>query len=118
MVLHKSIDSKMFQHGGEGGGACSHNSIHANITSHTITDLRVKADVQAKARELADLLAQSEEVTQYRKAEAKIQNHERVQGLIAQIKKKQKEAVAFEHTFKNSDMVKKLKLKLINCRMS
>lgn len=110
MVFHKSIDSKMFQHGGEGGGSCSHGD--SNITSHTITDLRVKEDVQAQARELANLLAQSEEVSRYRKAEAKIQNHERVQSLIAQIKKKQKEAVAFEHTFKNPDMVKKIEAEI------
>src|SRR6185437_6117921 len=44
----------------------------------------------------------------YRRAEQQINGNERVQGLIAQIKKKQKEVVAFETTFKNADMVKKI----------
>lgn len=111
MIRHNQFDSQLFQHSGEGGGACSHNDMHANMPSHTITDLRVKEDVQDKARELANLLAQSEEVTQYRQAETKINNHNRVQDLIAKIKKKQKEAVAFE-SFNNPDMVKKIEAEI------
>lgn len=106
--LQHSIDAKLFQHGGESGGACAHNGIHAQVESHSIVDLRVKEDVQAKARELAHMLAQSEEVEHYRRAEAKINQHPRVQQLITAIKKKQKEAVAFEKTFNNPEMVKKI----------
>ena len=111
MYLDKQVESKMFQHGGEAGGSCSHTGIKADIPSHSITDLRVKEDIQEKARELANLLAQSEEVTQYRQAEAKIQNHDRVQQLITTIKKKQKEAVAFE-SFQNPDMVAKIEAEI------
>lgn len=109
----QSIDAKLFQHGGEAAGAsCSHSGIHAQIKSHTIVDLRVKEDIQAKARELADMLAQSEEVAHYRRAEEKINKHERVQQLIAAIKKKQKEVVAFEQTFNNPEMVKKIEAEM------
>jgi cell fate (sporulation/competence/biofilm development) regulator YmcA (YheA/YmcA/DUF963 family) len=62
--------------------------------------------IMAKARELAELFADSAEVDTYRKAEEQIAVNPHVQGLISTIKKKQKEAVAFEQTFKNKEMVK------------
>lgn len=62
--------------------------------------------IMAKARELAELLADSAEVDTYRKAEEQIAVNPHVQGLISTIKKKQKEAVAFEQTFKNKEMAK------------
>jgi cell fate (sporulation/competence/biofilm development) regulator YmcA (YheA/YmcA/DUF963 family) len=62
----------------------------------------------AKTKELADMLFTSEEVQQFRRAEKQIQGNTRIQDLIALIKKKQKEIVAFETTFKNSDMVAKI----------
>lgn len=108
----QSIDAKLFQHGGEAGGVCSHGGIHAQVESYSITDLRVKEDIQAKAKELASMLAQSEEVAHYRRAEAKINQHERVQQLITTVKKKQKEAVAFEKTFNNPEMVKKIEAEI------
>src|SRR5690606_42094955 len=89
--LQDSIEGKLFQHGGESGGACSHNGIHAQVESYDIVDLRVKEDVQEKARELASMLAQSEEVLHYRRAEDKINSHPRVQQLITAIKKKRSE---------------------------
>ncbi|MCM3631956.1 RicAFT regulatory complex protein RicA family protein [Paenibacillus camelliae] len=110
--LQDSIEGKLFQHGGESGGACSHNGIHAQVESYDIVDLRVKEDVQEKARELASMLAQSEEVLHYRRAEDKINSHPRVQQLITAIKKKQKEVVAFENTFKNPEMVKKIEAEM------
>lgn len=111
-LSQQSIEDRLFMHGGEAGGACSHGGIHAEVQSHNIVDLRVKEDVQAKARELAEMLALSEEVAHYRRAEEKINKHERVQQLIAQIKKKQKEAVAFEKTFNNPAMVKKIEAEI------
>jgi len=110
--LQHSMDARLFQHGGESGGACSHNGIQAQIESYDIVDLRVKEDVQEKARELAHMLSQSEEVEHYRRAEEKINNHPRVQQLITAIKKKQKEAVAFEKTFNNPEMVKKIETEM------
>ena len=73
-----------------------------------VRDQYVRGDILAKAQELADVIAASEEVEIYRKAEKQIQNNERVQSLIKTIKKKQKELVAFENTFKNETMVKKI----------
>ncbi|WP_245864609.1 RicAFT regulatory complex protein RicA family protein [Paenibacillus donghaensis] len=70
-------------------------------------DLIVREDIMGKAKELASLISTSEEVRHYQQAEMKINNHERVQGLIATIKKKQKEIVAFE-SFKNKTMVAKI----------
>lgn len=71
-------------------------------------DLLLREDVIAKAKEVAELLAASEEVELFRKAEKRIREHPEIQAIIAQIKKKQKEIVAFETTFKNPDMVKKI----------
>jgi len=71
-------------------------------------DLIVREDIMERAKELARLITTTEEVSLYQKAEKQIQNHERVQALIAQIKKKQKELVAFQTTFKNEKMVEKI----------
>lgn len=70
-------------------------------------DLVIRDDIMSKARELAELIGTSEEVQQFQKAEKLIQQHERVQGLISMIKKKQKEIVAFE-SFQNQTMVQKI----------
>ncbi|MBP2001031.1 cell fate (sporulation/competence/biofilm development) regulator YmcA (YheA/YmcA/DUF963 family) [Paenibacillus shirakamiensis] len=70
-------------------------------------NLVIRDDIMSKARELADLIGTSEEVQHFKKAEEKIKRHERVQGLIQVIKKKQKEIVAFE-SFENKTMVAKI----------
>ncbi|WP_340023992.1 YlbF family regulator [Paenibacillus sp. FSL K6-1096] len=77
------------------------------MVTHNTRDLIVREDIMGKAKELAALISTSEEVRQFQQAEQKIQQHERVQGLIAAIKKKQKEIVAFE-SFKNQAMVAKI----------
>ncbi|MGM0880793.1 MAG: RicAFT regulatory complex protein RicA family protein [Bacillota bacterium] len=87
------------------GGGCG-------IPSFNTRDLIVKEDITKKAKELADLIFTSEEVQHYRRAEQQINGNERVQQLITQIKKKQKEVVAFETTFKNADMVKKIEAEM------
>ncbi|WP_019910608.1 RicAFT regulatory complex protein RicA family protein [Paenibacillus sp. HW567] len=74
------------------------------MQTHHTRDLIVREDIMGKAKELASLISTSEEVKHFQQAEQKIQNHERVQSLIATIKKKQKEIVAFE-SFKNKEMV-------------
>ncbi len=71
-------------------------------------ELIIREDILKRAKELADLIATTEEVRLYQKAEKQIQRHERVQSLIAQIKKKQKELVAFQTTFRNPEMVEKI----------
>lgn len=90
------------------GVACSHHGGTTDIPSYHTRDLIVKEDIMAKTKELAEVIFHSDEVQQYRRAEKQINANERVQVLITQIKKKQKEVVAFETTFKNPEMVKKI----------
>jgi cell fate (sporulation/competence/biofilm development) regulator YmcA (YheA/YmcA/DUF963 family) len=71
-------------------------------------DLILREDILARAKELAQLITTAEEVDMYQRAEKLIQDHKHVQGLIAQIKKKQKELVAFQSTFNNPVMVEKI----------
>ncbi|MFC5472099.1 RicAFT regulatory complex protein RicA family protein [Cohnella suwonensis] len=71
-------------------------------------ELIVREDILARAKELAQLITTSEEVELYQKSEKLIQSHDKVQGLITTIKKKQKELVAFQNTFKNPSMVEKI----------
>nr|WP_246187999.1 YlbF family regulator [Paenibacillus tengchongensis] len=78
-----------------------------DYTAEGASDLIERQDILSKAHELAGLISRSEEVQQFQQAESKIQRHERVQGLIAKIKKKQKEIVAFE-SFGNKSMVDKI----------
>ncbi|MFC4599025.1 RicAFT regulatory complex protein RicA family protein [Cohnella hongkongensis] len=86
-------------------GACS-------MPSFDNRELIVREDILSRARELAQLITTTEEVDIFQKAEKRIQSHERVQGLIAQIKKKQKELVAFQNTFKNQAMVEKIEAEI------
>ncbi|MFF2089095.1 YlbF family regulator [Paenibacillus sp. NPDC058174] len=96
-----AVHSHDHQHDHEHGDGCG-------IPKFNTRDLIVRKDIMEKAEELAGLIFTSEEVQHYRRAENQIQGNTRVQGLIAQIKKKQKELVAFETTFKNENMVKKI----------
>ncbi len=70
---------------GNGGGAC------------LMSTLYTKKDIRAKAKELATMLAQTEEVDFFKKAEKQINEHLRVQEMIAEIKRHQKEAVNLRH---------------------
>ncbi|MEK4273550.1 YlbF family regulator [Paenibacillus sp. FSL R7-0026] len=80
---------------------------HYGMPTYDTRNLVIRDDIMGKAKELADMLGTSEEVRQFQQAETKIRDHERIQQLIATIKKKQKEIVAFE-SFKNVDMVSKI----------
>ena len=71
-------------------------------------ELIVREDIIGKAKELAGLISTSTEVQFFKKAEQQINQNPNVQALINQIKKKQKEIVAFETTFKNQAMVEKI----------
>lgn len=84
-----------------------HSHSGCGVPKFDTRDLIVKEDIMAKAKELAVMLFESEEVRHYQRAEKQIQNHERVQNLIAQMKKKQKEIVAFQ-SFSNPSMVAKI----------
>lgn len=62
-----------------------------------MTNLYTKEDVKEKARELAKMVADTEEIDFYKRAEKQVNDHIRIQELIAQIKKQQKEAVNLKH---------------------
>ncbi|MCL9660118.1 RicAFT regulatory complex protein RicA family protein [Paenibacillus hunanensis] len=73
--------------------------------------LYIREDIMEKTRQLAGLISNSEEIIHFQKAEQMIQSHERVQSLISQIKKKQKEVVAFE-SLRNQKMVAKIEAEM------
>lgn len=56
-----------------------------------------KSDILDKAKELAQMIAQTEEVDFFKKAEQQINENTSVSSLIGQIKKLQKEAVNLQH---------------------
>lgn len=60
------------------------------------TSLYTQNEILEKARELAVMIARTKEVNFYKRAEQQIKNNERVQELIAELKKKQKQMVMFE----------------------
>lgn len=81
--------------------------MHRNMERYTATELIVRADIMEKAQELAHLISTSDEVAFYQKAERQVQGNHEIQDLIRLIKKRQKEAVAFER-FQNEKMVTKI----------
>jgi len=60
-----------------------------------------------KAKELAEMISNSSEIEFYKKAEEQIKANVKVQELIAEIKKKQKEAVALE-ALGRAELIKKV----------
>ncbi|RKD24306.1 master regulator for biofilm formation [Ammoniphilus oxalaticus] len=60
-----------------------------------------------KAKELADMISNSNEVDFYKKAEEQIKANDKVQELIGQIRNKQKEAVALE-ALGRAELIKKV----------
>ncbi|MFY0545034.1 RicAFT regulatory complex protein RicA family protein [Brevibacillus sp. H7] len=60
------------------------------------TNLYTQKEILDKARELAAMIAKTKEVDFFKRAEQQIKHNERVQTLIDQIKKKQKQIVMFE----------------------
>lgn len=75
------------------------------------TELILSKDVIEKAKQLGDLLCQADEVRDYLQAEKKVNEHEKVQHLIAEIKRKQKEIVAFEQ-LRNEKMINQVQAEL------
>lgn len=62
-----------------------------------MSTLYTRKDIREKAKELANMLAQTEEVDFFKRAEKQINDHLRVQEMIAEIKRNQKEAVNLKH---------------------
>lgn len=85
------------------------------MPSFNTRDLIIRDDIMVKAKELADLIGTSEEVQHFKQAELKIREHERVQGLIQKMKKKQKKSLR-SNRFKIKKWLKKLNVKLRSFR--
>jgi cell fate (sporulation/competence/biofilm development) regulator YmcA (YheA/YmcA/DUF963 family) len=79
----------------------------SDMKHYTNTELIVSEDILAKAKELARLISNSNEVQFFQKAELQISSNNNIQTIISAIKKKQKEIVAFE-SFQNTKMVEKI----------
>ncbi|GAA4872162.1 RicAFT regulatory complex protein RicA family protein [Paenibacillus vulneris] len=85
-----------------------HNHMQCSqMECYTNTEMIVREDILAKAKELAELISTSNEVQFFQKAEEQISSNDHIQTLISAIKKKQKEIVAFE-SFENKKMVEKI----------
>ncbi|NHN28297.1 RicAFT regulatory complex protein RicA family protein [Paenibacillus agricola] len=83
------------------------------MAKYTNTELIVREDILAKAKELAELISTSNEVQFFQKAEVQISSNDQIQVLISAIKKKQKEIVAFE-SFNNAKMVEKIEKEIVD----
>lgn len=79
----------------------------SDMETYTNTEMIVREDILAKAKELAELISTSNEVQFFQKAEHQISSNDHIQTIISAIKKKQKEIVAFE-SFENKKMVQKI----------
>jgi cell fate (sporulation/competence/biofilm development) regulator YmcA (YheA/YmcA/DUF963 family) len=62
-----------------------------------MTTIYTKDDIIAKAREIADMIAQTEEVDFFKRAEAQINENQKIREKIASLKSLQKQAVNFQH---------------------
>jgi len=72
-----------------------------------------KDDIIARAKELASMIASTEEVDFFKKAEAQIHSNEKVSSLISQIKGLQKQAVNLQH-YGKAEALKKTEDKIVS----
>ena len=76
-----------------GNGRRTLKSFEVNINGEIYT----KDEIIEKARDLAKMIAETDEVDFFKQAEAKINENEKVREKIATIKALQKQAVNFQH---------------------
>ncbi len=62
-----------------------------------MTTIYTKDEIVAKARELAQMISESKEVDFFKRAEAQLNENQKVREMIASIKSLQKQAVNFQH---------------------
>lgn len=62
-----------------------------------MTTVYTKDDIITKAREIADMIANTEEVDFFKRAEAQINENQKIREKIASLKSLQKQAVNFQH---------------------
>ncbi|WP_018660209.1 RicAFT regulatory complex protein RicA family protein [Heyndrickxia acidiproducens] len=70
-----------------------------------------KDDIVAKAAELAKMIAETDEVDYFKRAEAQINENQKVRKIIASIKSLQKQAVNFQH-YGKTEALKKVEAKI------
>ena len=82
-----------------------------------------KSDVIKRAQELAKMIAETEEVDFFKRAEAQLNENQKVRETIASIKSLQKQAVNFQH-YGKTEALKQVEAKSIvyrkswmNCRL-
>lgn len=75
------------------------------------TALFTDNEILQKARELANMIAQTKEVDFFKRAEKQIKHNERVQELINEIKQKQKQLVMFE-SINKPELAKKVEAEM------
>lgn len=71
------------------------------------TNLYTQKEILDKARELAAMIARTNEVDFFKRAELQIKHNERVQDLIDKLKQKQKQMVMFE-SINKKELVEKV----------
>ncbi|QQE76231.1 RicAFT regulatory complex protein RicA family protein [Brevibacillus composti] len=71
------------------------------------TELYTHKEILDKARELATMISRTKEVDFFKRAEHQIKHNERVQEMIDELKKKQKQMVMFE-SMNKPELVKKV----------
>ncbi|MFC0558524.1 RicAFT regulatory complex protein RicA family protein [Halalkalibacter alkalisediminis] len=76
-----------------------------------MTTIYTRDDIRLKAKELAKMMAETEEVDFFKRAEKQINEHLKIQELIAAIKKLQKEAVNLQH-YGKSEALKEVEAKI------
>src|SRR5690625_4069234 len=72
-----------------------------------------RQEVLNEAKELATMLAKTEEIERFKQVEAKINENEKVQRLISRIKALQKQAVNLQ-TYAKTEAVKKVETEIDN----
>lgn len=70
-----------------------------------------KADILARAKELAQMIADTEEVDYFKRAEAQINENQKIKEMVASVKSLQKQAVNFQH-YGKQEALKKTEEKL------
>ncbi|MGR3763943.1 RicAFT regulatory complex protein RicA family protein [Rossellomorea sp. NS-SX7] len=72
-----------------------------------------KDDIMKRAEELAEMIAETEEVDFFKRAEAQIHENQKVREMIASIKSLQKQAVNFQH-YGKTEALKMVEAKIEN----
>ncbi|MBD8068221.1 RicAFT regulatory complex protein RicA family protein [Bacillus sp. PS06] len=70
-----------------------------------------KAQIVERARELAKMIADTEEVDFFKRAEAQINENQKIKEMISSIKSLQKQAVNFQH-YGKTEALKKVEAKI------